>query len=154
MFLIPQAWAIFPFYSILLFLLVGIAKKYGIKLKHSLPMGIYFIYAISVLWEIPIQYGILQNPDALMLSIFKVAGVPFFFYWLYERGWKVRPELIINLVLVSLVGAFLATRINYETIQISQLFWAAHSYRLFWIYLLGLELILLLRRNVIYSSDK
>ncbi len=143
--LIPQAWAIFPFYNILLVGLVLIAKKYKMEIKESLPMAIYFVFSISVLWEIPIQIGILQNPNALAISTFKMIGVPLLFFWMYQRGWRLNGRFYGTLITTIIFGAGLAYFIDYKTIQ--TLFWLAHGYRLFWIVSIGAEVLSVLRNH-------
>ena len=148
--LIPQAWAVFPFYNILLIGLIFIARKYRMSLKDSLPMAIYFVFAISVLWEIPIQIGVSQNTNALALSMFKMLGVPLLFYWMYQRGWRLNVRFNVLLSETVMLGIILTGLITADAISTNRtLFWLAHSYRLVWIVILGLEVLSVLEKNTI-----
>jgi len=148
--LIPQAWAVFPFYNILLIGLILIARKYRMSLKESLPMAIYFIFAISVLWEIPIQIGVNQNTNALALSMFKMLGVPLLFYWMYQRGWRLNLRFNILLSEAVMVGIILTGLITPDAIHLNRhIFWLAHSYRLVWIVILGVEVLSVLENHTI-----
>ena len=148
--LIPQAWAVFPFYNILLIGLILIARKYGMSMKESLPMAIYFVFAISVLWEIPVQIGVSQNINALALSMFKMLGVPLLFFWMYQRGWRLNLRFNVLLSEAIMFGIILTGLITPDAISTNRtLFWLAHSYRLIWIVILGLEVLSVLEKNTI-----
>ena len=134
---------VFIGYLLTFYLLFYYARKAAmLDMRHSFAISLYAVFAISVLWEFPIQIGIPQNPDALLLSIFKGLGIPFFFLTIYRLGWRPSLGFVQAVAIIVTVGLFygLALAFQYQTYPIIDdkvqftplLIWSTHLFRIPW----------------------
>lgn len=125
---------IFLFYLGLFWSLFFAGKKLS-RLSNvvSVSMSLYACYAVSELYEWPIQVTIPQNPVAVALSGFQLLGLIFFFKQASKLGWKPTREFYKAIASCLLIGVGVA--LNIWILGIDKVFWFAHSYRLVWVML-------------------
>src|SRR3990170_4239696 len=87
--LLPQASYVFILYFILFTVWRKIIRMMGGSSSDNIVLPIYMCFAVSVLWEWPVQIAIPQNPDALLLSLFKALGIILFIVKIRRLGWRV-----------------------------------------------------------------
>ena len=129
--LVPQASSVFLFYFILFFGLRAFIRgmsRASISNIDAFTLSIYICFAVSVLWEIPIQLTNYQNIDAVIISGLKVIAIPLFFHKIYKLGFQFKNTGIIILSLTIFYGITLIHMINIEGIGYS--FWFAHAFRI------------------------
>jgi len=134
-FLLPQATYVFILYFILFTVWRKIIRMMGGSSSDNIVLPIYMCFAVSVLWEWPVQIAIPQNPDALILSLFKALGLLLFINKIWGLGWRLRNWVIIALPIIIALGNILAVLLLQNGVT-DPLFWAAHLYRLPWILIL------------------
>jgi hypothetical protein len=126
-YLIPQAWFIFLFYFGL-FHFTRFYSRYGslfhISKLDSFSLSVYLCFAVSVLWEWPIQIAVAQNLDALILSGFRVLAIPLFFYKAYQLGFRFGTSWIWISVFIFLGGVGLIPVANNMLINLYRFVWA------------------------------
>lgn len=127
-YLIPEAWWIFLFYFAL-FNFTRFYSRYGslfqISKLDSFSLSVYLCFAVSVLWEWPIQLAVTQNLDALILSGFKAVAIPLFFYKAYKLGFRLSSSWIWLCLCISLGGIGLIPIADNLIINLYRLTWAS-----------------------------
>lgn len=130
-FLVPQATYVFIFYYLLFFSLRAFIRgmsKGAITQLDAFSLSVYICFAVSVLWEIPIQLTIYQNIDAVILSLIKYIAIPLFFLQIYKMGW--RPGIELYFTSIFLVTTGIMVTVFIYVLGIDHVFWMAHAFRL------------------------
>lgn len=135
--LLPQAWGAFTFYFVAFHLFFFLASRIILDNVKAFSLAVYVCFAISVLWEWPLQIVFVQNLDALLMSSFKAMGIPFFYITLKRLGWRPRKEFYLAVILFFIIGLVLSLMINYG---FEAYYWPAHLYRLPWLLLFTLNI--------------
>ena len=69
---------------------------------------------------------------------------------MYQRGWRLNVRFNVLLSEAVMLGIILTGLITADAISTNRtLFWLAHSYRLVWIVILGVEVLSVLEKNTI-----
>ncbi len=147
MFLMQSAAYVFIIYlGVFYFVLWYSRRSVGLPFALAFALAVYVPFSISVLWEFPIQIGIPQNPQALILSSFKALGILFFFVTVRRLGWRALPSFINAVSFTALIGVLmgLVFALQYATypriddkVQFTPaLIILAHLYRVPWFFLL------------------
>lgn len=124
---------VFMFYLTTFNLILLLYNKLFKNKGEAFRISIYVCFAISVLWEWPIQLTNYQNPIAVILSIFKALGIPFLLITLVKRGLKINHKQSLLLLYNVLVGIMLT---YFLTIYpVTELYYILHLYRIFWLIL-------------------
>lgn len=94
-------------------------------------LSIYSCFALSVLWEWPIQLILYQNIDAVLMSGFKALGIIFLYLELKKSKFKFDNTLGFFISLTLFLGLLITLGINF--LGIHSMFYITHAYRLPWI---------------------
>lgn len=98
---------------------------------EAFRVAIYVCFAISVLWEWPIQLTNYQNPIAVALSGFKALAIPFLFITVKNIGWRLSIKQAVWLNITVFYGLILT---YYLTIKSPlELYNDLHFYRIYWL---------------------
>jgi hypothetical protein len=127
----PEAYPTFVLYFFIFNFLMLFYSRSLLNNSKGLSLAIYTCFAISVLWEWPIQITIPQNETALALSGFKALGIPFFFFLVYKEGWRPAKKDILYIGIPLLIGAAIA-----ESILVfgpGTWIYITHLYRFLWL---------------------
>ncbi len=129
--LVPQASSVFLFYFILFFGLRAFIRgnsRASISNSDAFTLSIYICFAVSVLWEIPIQLTIYQNIDAVIISGLKAMAIPLFFHKVYKLGWRLKSIEPLRIGLLVSLGMIITLFIS--DFGIDTMFWYAHAFRI------------------------
>src|SRR3990172_7726244 len=122
---------VFVFYFALYWVTQYLLIRWGAPYSDSLILPVYLCFAVSVLWEWPIQLTIPQHFDSLAASSFKALGIIFIFQKLVKLGW--RPDRTSWWILISIILLGVSLTGNIWLNGINQMFWYTHLYRAPWI---------------------
>ena len=122
---------VFVFYFALYWVTQYLLVRWGAPYSDSLILPVYMCFAVSVLWEWPIQLTIPQHFDSLFASSFKALGIPLLILHLRRRKWRPSTDFIILIIATVLIGFSIAGFIS--IVGIISMFWTAHLYRVPWI---------------------
>ncbi len=126
MVLMPEAYYTFWLYFIMFNLIYFYVERLTLDRALGLKLGVYSCFAISVLWEWPIQLTLFQNIDAVIMSGFKAVGI----IALYQNlKFNNTSGFIITLTLF--IGLLITLGINF--LGIDKMFYITHAYRLPWL---------------------
>ncbi len=131
MLLMPEAYYTFWIYYILFNTLYFYVERLTLDKALALRLSIYSCFAISVLWEWPIQLTIYQNIDAVIMSGFKALGIIFLIYELKQSKFKINNTLGFIFTLTLFLGLLVTLGIVFFGIE--SMFYLTHIYRLPWI---------------------
>lgn len=125
---------VFVFYFALFWICQFLFTRWGACYSDSLVLPIYLCFALSVLWEWPVQLTVPQHFDSLLASGFKALGIPFLYLKLRKMGWRPDTDYYMMIMFALLIGSSIAGFIYLQGIKPS--FWLAQGYRLPWIAIL------------------
>ena len=131
MWALNAALYVFVFYFALYWLTQYLLVRWGSSYSDSLVISVYLCFAVSVLWEWPIQLTIPQHFDSLAASSFKALGIPLLILHLRRRKWRLNIDFVMLIIATVLIGVSIAGFIS--LVGIIPVFWAAHLYRMPWI---------------------
>ncbi len=114
---------------------------------EAFRVAIYVCFAISVLWEWPIQLTNTQNINAVILSGFKALGIPFFIVTVKKRMWDLTWMSAMFLVAIVFYGLTLTNFLTY--INPNEIYFLLHFYRILWL----VWFILIIIETYINSKD-
>lgn len=136
--LLPLAWGAFTFYFVTFHLFFFFASRIILDNVKAFSLAVYVCFAISVLWEWPLQIVFYQNVDALIMSSLKALGIPFLYLTIYKMGWRPSAGFYYFLFLISSMGIVLVFGIP-ELLDYGLIFYI-HLYRLPWLMLFTLNI--------------
>jgi len=99
---------VFVFYFALYWVTQYLLVRWGAPYSDSLILPVYMCFAVSVLWEWPIQLTIPQHFDSLFASSFKALGIPLLILHLRRRKWRPSTDFIILIIATVLIGFSIA----------------------------------------------
>lgn len=126
-YLLPSAWFVFVFYLALYhfaMFYIRVGSRFRITRPDAFSLSIYLVFAVSVLWEWPIQLNIPQNIDALILSVFKAVAIPLFFLKIYNIGFKLSVTWVWLVTGGITLGFLLMYALDNPLINLYRVVWA------------------------------
>lgn len=102
------AYVPFTIYFVGFNLVFFILDRLTLDRARSFMLSIYICYAVSVLWEWPIQIVFSQNPDALILSLCRAVAIPLYLVTVKKMGWRPNKFFLKTVLILLVAGLVIA----------------------------------------------